>query len=114
MTPQACGASLPDILDAGWKCTGRGLIVVYVLPRINLPVVLPARALDVIEPEPWWDLPVERFTGGDHAHLVVPRRPPPFEGDTPVIIGDAVQSWRYVGQVDGKGQLWQWQGGTSS
>lgn len=75
----ACGAERPPLRDYGWECTGSGLIVVL---RANLfgerrfPVVLPARALDVIEPDAWWDLPVTRFDGGDHAHLVVPRRPP--------------------------------------
>jgi hypothetical protein len=76
MSEQPCGATMPRILDPGRECTGQGLIVVSRF--YDLPIVLPARALDVIEPESWWDLPVQPFTGGDHFHLVVPRRPTTF------------------------------------
>lgn len=73
--PQPCGASRPPIQDAGWECTGRNLISVTTtrLQGQTLPVVLPARALDALPAEPWWD--VRPFTGGDHLHLIPP--PPP-------------------------------------
>jgi hypothetical protein len=97
---QPCGATLPRVQDPGWECNGSGLIVVLtwrLLSGALLPVVLPARALDVIEPEPWWELPVKQFQGGDHAHLCVPRRPTKWRGDTPFLFGDAVAAFKEIG-----------------
>lgn len=85
--PRPCGATREPVQDAGWECTGVGLIVVMTMLKGTLPVVLPARALEIIDPEPWWDLPI---TGDDHLHLVVPRRPTDFKGDSRLIWGDAV------------------------
>lgn len=101
---QACGATAPRFYDPGWECTGSGLIVVT--HYRDLPVVLPARALDVIEPESWWDDPIVPFAGGDHLHLVVPRRPTTFRGDAVMALGDAAARWKYLGGVDGGGQMW--------
>lgn len=76
---EACGAELPPLREYGWVCNGIGLVVVMRigLSGKNLPIVLPARALEIHQPEPWWETPVAPFTGGDHLHLVVPRRPLP-------------------------------------
>lgn len=89
-----CGATLPSLRDPGWECAGVGLIIVC---HARLPVVLPARALDVVEPESWWELPVQPFTGGDHMHLVVPRRPTDFRGDTLLMFGSSALSFKRVG-----------------
>ena len=91
---QACGATRPRTHDPGWECTGSGLIIVFTarFDLADVPVVLPARALDVIEPESWWELPVKPFTGGDHVHLTVPRRPPSFRGDSCVTWGSEAMS----------------------
>jgi hypothetical protein len=91
-----CGATREPIKDAGWECTGRGLIIVMTLRfhglPLPLPVALPARALEIHQPEEWWDTPVQPFTGGDHLHLCVPREPPPaeFRTNATVLIGDLV------------------------
>jgi hypothetical protein len=98
---QACGALRDPVQDKGWECYGTGLIVVTSIYVTKLPVVLPRRALEIVDPESWWDLPVRDFTGGDHAHLVVPRRPTTFRGDMPVLFGDAVVSYQKVGFVVG-------------
>lgn len=100
-----CGATRPALRDAGRECTGRDLIVVTWMHGDTLPVVLPARALDVIEPESWWATPIERFAGGDHAHLCVPRQPSSFDGDVLFLWGDVAEPWQFVGHVDG-GQMW--------
>jgi hypothetical protein len=102
---RACGATRPPVQDAGWECNGTGLIVVITTATqgVWLPVVLPARALDVIEPDSWWDLPVQPFTGGDHLHLVVPRRPTTFKGDTMLVRGDAALSMKELGPVASDG-----------
>lgn len=79
--PRPCGATRRPCRDAGWECTGRNLIsVTYttvvsrdLLNRERLPVVLPARALDALPAEPWWD--VQPFGGGDHLHLIPPAWP---------------------------------------
>lgn len=91
-TVRSCGAERPALIDYGWECTGSGLVVIahVTLPptslvaraadpdaRCRVPVVLPGRALEIIDPEPWWDTPVVRFEGGDHLHLCVSRRPMP-------------------------------------
>lgn len=95
---------MPKIQDAGWECTGRDLIIVTMYK--DVPIVLPARALDVIDPESWWDQPIERFAGGDHYHLVVPRRPgSPFKSDTTLAIGDSVLRCSYLGGLGGGGEL---------
>lgn len=110
---QACGAVLPRQRDPGWECTGAGLIVVLTLKNDQrTPVVLPARALEVVDPEEWWELPVTRFTGGDHLHLAVPRRPTtfPFRNDTVFLDGDTAVPWKFVGLVDGIGQMWMSRG----
>lgn len=89
---RACGATRPPMQDAGWECTGRDLIIVSTARLggdIDIPIVLPARALDVIETESWWDLPVQRFSGGDHLHLFVSRSPTSEPaGNSLLIIGD--------------------------
>jgi hypothetical protein len=82
-----CGALLPPLRDYGWECSGRGLIVVTVAGAKRIPVVLPRRALEILDPEDWWDSPVRDFTGGDHMHLCVSRRP------TPAFKTDTVISW---------------------
>jgi hypothetical protein len=41
----------------------------------SIPVVLPRRALDCIDPEPWWDKRLRDFEGGDHYHLCITRYP---------------------------------------
>lgn len=98
-----CGARRPPVRDAGWECNGAGLIVVSTLgPKPDsLPIVLPRRALEIIEPEPWWDLPVKDFAGGDHAHLCVPRRPPSFRGDnnSVLLFGSSAMPFRMLGEV---------------
>lgn len=88
-----CGATLPALNDAGWECTGRGLVVIMHtgFRGGKLPIVLPARALEIVDRESWWDPgPLKPFTGGDHVHLCVPRRPPPrhFVSDAVLVIGD--------------------------
>lgn len=102
-----CGATRPAVHDAGWECTGRDLIVVIRSATADkLPVVLPARALDVIEPDDWWDLPIRRFTGGDHLHLCVPRRPvKPFETDSTLTYGSTAVRYKRLGSVVGGGEL---------
>lgn len=72
-----CGATRPPLLDAGWECYGTGLVIILtaVYNEEAVPVVLPRRALEIIDPEPWWDHPLQPFTGGDHLHLCVPRHP---------------------------------------
>lgn len=74
---EVCGAVLPPLRDYGWTCTGLGLVIVIHAGAAHIPVVLPARALEIHDPESWWEAPVVPFTGGDHMHLCVPRRPPP-------------------------------------
>jgi coproporphyrinogen III oxidase len=74
---EVCGAERPPLRDYGWTCTGIGLVIVIHAGAPRIPVVLPARALEIHQPEPWWETPVAWFTGGDHMHLCVPRRPPP-------------------------------------
>lgn len=106
-----CGAIKRTIYnDPGWECTGHGLIVVMTVHgghgTGDTPVVLPGRALDVIEPESWWELPIKSFTGGDHYHLVVPRRPPNFRSDACLIIGDNGLPVMLVGKVDMGGGLY--------
>ena len=103
---RACGATRLALRDAGWECAGAGLIVVTWIEGHTLPVVLPRRALEIVEPESWWDLPVQPFAGGDHVHLCVPRRPTSFRGDTPWMFGDAVMSAKYLGGLPGGGQMW--------
>lgn len=111
MTARPCGATRPPVQDAGWECTGRGLIVVYTPGGepgpgsiSGVPVVLPARALDVIEPDSWWDIPVKPFTGGDHLHLVVPRRPTTLKGDTLMTWGDGAYSAKHLRDLPGGGE----------
>lgn len=107
-----CGATRPALMDAGWECTGRGLVVVFTARNYgidNMPLVLPARALEIIDPEDWWDLPVRPFEGGDHLHMVVPRRPPgpgAIVGDTPMAIGDAMAAFTKIGGTAGGTSLW--------
>lgn len=89
MTPepaQKCGAMMPALKDFGWECSGTGLIVVMRIRQGTLPVVLPRRALEIIDPESWWDDPVASFTGGDHAHLVVSRRPDAYQKTDGVLV----------------------------
>lgn len=95
--PRPCGATRPALIDAGWECTGRGLVVLIVLAGQRLPVVLPRRALEIIDPDPWWELPVKDFTGGDHLHLVVPRRPNGLAGKVVFPIGDAMAPFYKLG-----------------
>jgi hypothetical protein len=102
--PRPCGATRPSLRDAGWECTGRDLIIVTT--AAGLPVVLPARALEIHHPEDWWDTPVQPFTGGDHLHLCVPRHPTSFRGDTVMTKGDAAVLWKYLGPVAGGGHVW--------
>jgi hypothetical protein len=80
-----CEATRPRLRDPGWECTGRGLMTISVvtLQGVTLPIVLPRRALDAIEPASWWE--IQEFTGGDHLHAVAP--PPPPDG------------WSYVGLI---------------
>ncbi len=92
MTMQPCGALLPPLQDAGWECNGTGLIVVLTWLRLNdpdIPIVLPRRALEIIDPEPWWDSPIVDFTGGDHAHLCVPRRPARMQTNGVMVRGNS-------------------------
>lgn len=74
-----CGALRPALRDAGWECNGVGLIVVSTFRSCtgdpDVPIVLPRRALEIVDPEDWWES-IREFTGGDHFHLVVSRRPP--------------------------------------
>jgi hypothetical protein len=100
---QPCGALLPQITAAGWECNGVGLIIVTMWKRIsgNIPIVLPRRALEIIDPEPWWDSPIRDFTGGDHAHLCVPRRPTDFRGDTTMVWGSSAMRFKRIGAVLG-------------
>jgi hypothetical protein len=110
-----CGATLPSLRDAGWECTGSGLIVVMMMSR-SVPVVLPARALEIIDPEPWWDLPVKPFEGGDHFHLVVPRRPTDFVGDAVFTVGDVAMSMKVVNgaaTIDDD-SMWPWGPGSDA
>jgi hypothetical protein len=90
---QACGAELDNRpgKDAGWECNGVGLIVVMhaTVEGKRRPVVLPARALEIIDPEDWWETPVQRFAGGDHLHLMVP----------PPAIGDILRRIRMTGWI---------------
>jgi hypothetical protein len=102
--PRPCGATRRSLRDSGWECTGRDLIIVTT--AAGLPVVLPARALEIHEPEDWWDTPVQPFTGGDHLHLCVPRHPTSFRGDTVMTKGDAAVLWKYLGPVAGGGRIW--------
>lgn len=105
---QPCGATRLPLGDAGWECTGKGLIVVTTT-KIGgevLPVVLPRRALEIIDSEPWWDQPVKDFAGGDHLHLKVSRRPTDFQGDTPVVRGDQVVPFKFIGTTTDGGQLY--------
>jgi hypothetical protein len=92
MPIRPCGATRPALRDPGWECTGSGLVVVMQAryTGVDLPVVLPARALEIVEPADWWDTPVARFEGGDHLHLCVMRRPPPerWRPDGVMLIGD--------------------------
>jgi hypothetical protein len=106
--PRPCGATRPPLRDPGWECTGRDLIIVTTTKVTGelLPVVLPARALEIHEPEDGWDTPVRPFTGGDHLHLCVPRRPTSFRGDTVMHEGDAAVLWKYLGPVAGGGHAW--------
>lgn len=96
---QACGATCDPVHDKGWECNGTGLIIVTMAVHMDcrLPVVLPARALEVHRPEPWWDDPVLPFAGGDHLHLVIPRRPVPrsFVPNATMARGDAVTLVRF-------------------
>jgi hypothetical protein len=103
-----CGATRPSLHDAGWECTGRGLIVVTTVKAAGelLPVVLPARALEIHQPEDWWDTPVQAFTGGDHLHLCVSRSPTSFRGDTVMPEGDAAVPWKYLGRIAHGGRAW--------
>lgn len=103
-----CGATRPPIGDAGWECTGKGLIVVTTVTSGGqfLPVVLPRRALEIIDPEPWWDQPVKDFTGGDHLHLKVPRRPTNFQGDSVLPHGDQAVSCKFIGTSTDGGQFY--------
>lgn len=106
--PRPCGATRPSLRDPGWECTGRDLIIVTMTKTSGelLPVVLPARALEIHHPEEWWDTPVQPFTSGDHLHLCVSRRPTPFRGDTVMPEGDAAVLWKYLGPVEGGGHIW--------
>lgn len=103
---QECGATRPRLADPGWECTGRDLIVVT--HYAGLPIVLPARALDVIEPERWWDLPIERFAGGDHLHLVAPKRPQVLKTDGVMTFGRGAEAYgvNCIGPVLGSGVLY--------
>lgn len=113
MTAQPCGATRPRLRDPGWECTGRGLIVVTTtataIVGVRIPIVLPARALDVIEPESWWDSPIVPFTGGDHMHLCVPRNPPPreFAADALFIAGDVATRARLHVPDDAPFACWE-------
>jgi hypothetical protein len=106
--PRPCGATRPPLRDPGWECTGRDLIIVTTTKATGelLPVVLPARALEIHQPEPWWDIPVRPFTGGDHLHLCVPRRPTSFRGDTVMPEGDTAVLYKHLGTIDGGGHAW--------
>lgn len=97
---------MPSLRDAGWECTGRALIIVSHYQ--GKPIVLPARALDVIKPESWWDLPIERFTGGDHLHLVVPRRPQVLRTNGVMVFGRSAEAHpvNCIGPVLGSGVLY--------
>jgi hypothetical protein len=104
MTAQPCGALMPPLHDAGWECNGTGLIIVTMWRRISapdLPIVLPRRALEIIDPEPWWDTPTRDFTGGDHVHLCVPRRPTTFQGDSTLVFGSTAMRFKFIGISDG-------------
>lgn len=94
MTAQPCGALLPPLADAGWECNGVGLIIVMTIRGGSLPIVLPRRALEIIDPEPWWDSPIVDFTGGDHAHLCVPRRPTTSTGDSTLVFGSSAMRFK--------------------
>lgn len=83
---QKCGAVLPRLKDPGWECTGAGLIVVSRMRNGTLPIVLPRRALEIIDPEVWWDDPIVSFTGGDHVHLRVPRTPAGYQKTDSVLV----------------------------
>lgn len=87
--PQPCGATRPALTEKNWECNGVGLIIIMI-----------HQDLPVIDPEPWWDLPIKPFAGGDHFHLVVPRRPtPPFKTDTTLITGSEATRWRELGPI---------------
>lgn len=107
-SPQSCGATRPPIGDAGWKCTGKELIIVTTatIGGQSLPVVLPRRALEIIDSESWWDSPVKDFTGGDHLHLKVPRRPTGFRGDSVLTQGDQAIPYRFIGTSADGGQFY--------
>lgn len=104
MTAQPCGALLPPLADAGWECNGVGLIIVMTIRGGSLPIVLPRRALEIIDPEPWWDSPIVDFTGGDHAHLCVPRRPTRMQTNGVMVRVDSsiAYPYRLVGSVSAR------------
>jgi hypothetical protein len=103
--PRPCGATRPSLCDPGWECTGRDLIIVMTTRALvgAVPVVMPARALEIHQPEDWWDAPVRPFTGGDHLHLCVPRRPLPagFRPNSSLITGGEMQRVRLAGIDEG-------------
>lgn len=94
---QPCGAKLPPVTDAGWECNGKGLVIVLTTSRG--PIVLPRRALEIIDPEPWWELPIQNFTGGDHLHLVVPRRPTAAGSDAVFMSGGSAIPFKGAGKA---------------
>lgn len=98
---QACGATRDPVQDKGWECNGTGLVIVATVSYggHRVPVVLPSRALEVHRPESWWDDPVLPFAGGDHFHLVIPRRPVPdsFVPNATMTRGDTVTPVRFSG-----------------